>query len=337
MQASAQRDEPNSSQGFRADNTAVGRLVLTSKSPFLFRRRQSPLHNGRPRAVSLAAENLEMIREDGVMSTVIDFYYNPLVFVSVNHSIPFPALIPNSNVSGDNITEWAFLDAGGTSSGYFALNGTVEPGGQWIYVPTDKLSSLQYVGGSAAGGQTLYVEAFDASLGLWTSPLASITAKTTVQHYQLLFSFDQSPNNNGLVQPGSLVATIYHNGIAVGNPIVWVASGDDAFPLKSTGQAGASLDSPPSQISPSLGLVFNINGLAPSSNQKNVELHVGTVPLFGQDSYNSKSCLVVSQAHFLTPLENAIRQLVNPSSPSSVTDTALSALTCSPEFPPADS
>jgi hypothetical protein len=91
-----------------------------------------------------------------------------------------------------------------------------------------------------------------------------------------------------------------------------VASCDDAFPLMSTSSPVALL-SPATKVSSNLGLVFNINNIAAGDNQNSVEIHVGTVPYHGQKSYDSESCLVVSQINFLTPLENFLTSLAGTS------------------------
>jgi hypothetical protein len=125
-----------------------------------------------------------------------------------------------------------------------------------------------------------------------------------------------------------LTATITRPGDPQFTPIslqYW-ASGDDAFPL--------AIDSGPayltaSTINGSHGLAFNIDSIAGSADQTSVELHVGSVsndgftPVFSEFSWDSKSCLVVSQSNFLGPLEDDLRGLVDPTDPASVTNSEL--------------
>jgi hypothetical protein len=100
------------------------------------------------------------------------------ISVSANSSISASSLIASvTNASNDSITQYAFWD-GGTGNGHFALNGIAEADGQWIVVSSSSLSSLQYFGGSSSGSETLYVEAYDATQGVW-SISSSLTATTS--------------------------------------------------------------------------------------------------------------------------------------------------------------
>jgi hypothetical protein len=97
-------------------------------------------------------------------------------------SIAASSLITSvSNPNNDVITEYEFLDAGNANGNYigeFSVNGTLEPDGQWIDVDADSLGSIQYVGGSSPGSETLYVAAYDATIGAW-SMASALTATTT--------------------------------------------------------------------------------------------------------------------------------------------------------------
>ena len=97
--------------------------------------------------------------------------------VASQQSVAASSLFTISNPSGDSITEYSFEDNGG-GSGYFTLAGTVEPDGQVFTVSASNLSSVQYVGGSSAGTDTLTVDAYDATIGAWISS-ASLSAVTT--------------------------------------------------------------------------------------------------------------------------------------------------------------
>ena len=97
--------------------------------------------------------------------------------VSENQSVAISNDFSVSNPSGDSITQYWFWD-GGTGNGHFTVAGTTEPDGQWIVVSAGNLSSVQYVGGSSPGSETLYVELYDATTGSWPAQ-SSFTATTT--------------------------------------------------------------------------------------------------------------------------------------------------------------
>ncbi len=99
--------------------------------------------------------------------------------VAAQQSVAISSLFTISNPSGDSITEYSFEDNGG-GSGYFTLAGTVEPNGQVFTVSASDLNSVQYVGGSSAGTDTLTVDAYDATIGAWISSasLSAVTAAT---------------------------------------------------------------------------------------------------------------------------------------------------------------
>ena len=100
------------------------------------------------------------------------------VSVGENVAIAAGSLIASvSNASGDSITQYGFWD-GGTGNGHFTLSGTIQPDGQWITVSAGAVSSLQYVGGAAAGAENLFVRAYDATTATW-SAYSQLTATTT--------------------------------------------------------------------------------------------------------------------------------------------------------------
>jgi hypothetical protein len=101
------------------------------------------------------------------------------VSVAANTSIAASSMITGlTNPSGDTITEYGFWD-GGTGNGYFAVNGAVQPDMQWVDVSASSLSSVQYVGGTSAGAEALYVDVYDATLGTWSNNSA-LTATTSI-------------------------------------------------------------------------------------------------------------------------------------------------------------
>ena len=99
--------------------------------------------------------------------------------VHEGQSVVISSELTVSNPDGDNITEYQFLNSGG-DGGHFVAGGTVETAGQWFQVSAANLSSVNYVGGSGAGTDTLQAEVFDATSGTWSSP-ANFTATTIGQ------------------------------------------------------------------------------------------------------------------------------------------------------------
>jgi hypothetical protein len=100
--------------------------------------------------------------------------------VAVQQSVAASSFFTISNPSNDSITEYSFKDNGG-GSGYFTLAGTAEPDVQVITVSASNLNSVQYVGGSSAGTDTLTVDAYDATTGTWV-PSVSFSAVTTAAY-----------------------------------------------------------------------------------------------------------------------------------------------------------
>jgi hypothetical protein len=85
------------------------------------------------------------------------------------------SLFTAQDQEGNNtITQYAFWD-GGTGGGHFTVNGVTQASGKWIYVNASDLGSVEYVGGSAAGSENLYVAAKDGQI--WGS-YAGLTATT---------------------------------------------------------------------------------------------------------------------------------------------------------------
>jgi hypothetical protein len=100
--------------------------------------------------------------------------------VSVGESASIAALsmiTSLTNPSGDSVTQYVFEDEGG-GNGHFTVNGTVQADGQLIFVTAAALSSIQYVGGSSPGSETLAVAAFDATTNSYSN-FSSLTATTT--------------------------------------------------------------------------------------------------------------------------------------------------------------
>ena len=97
--------------------------------------------------------------------------------VAAHQSIAASSFFTISNPNGDSITEYSFEDNGG-GSGHFNLSGTTEPNGQAFTISAANLSSVQYVGGSSAGTDTLMIDAYDATTSTWMSSV-SLSAVTT--------------------------------------------------------------------------------------------------------------------------------------------------------------
>src|SRR5277367_5422419 len=95
-----------------------------------------------------------------------------------SQSIGISPYVSLSNPNNDSIGRFAFLDEGG-GNGYFTINGTAEPDGQWAYSNT--LSNVDYVAGSSSGSQTLGVAVYDATTATW-SLTSFFTAETGLTH-----------------------------------------------------------------------------------------------------------------------------------------------------------
>ena len=163
------------------------------------------------------------------------------VSVAENASIAASSLITSiSNPSGDSITQYEFWD-GGSGNGHFTLNGVTQADAQGIVVVANNLSSLQYVGGSSAGSETLYVWAYDATTGSWTAqsqltastvgPLGSTVNYTTFDGYQLSLNVMEGRNIAFLYPAAS-----YPNSDAITAIVSALDKGYDAY-LKFTGHA----------------------------------------------------------------------------------------------------
>jgi hypothetical protein len=95
------------------------------------------------------------------------------VNITVSHSEPVAAstLFTASDVDGDSIAQFDFLDSG-SAGGHWLLSGQALPNGQDNYVNAALLSQVTYQGG--AGTETIWVRASDGiQYGAWTSISAS--------------------------------------------------------------------------------------------------------------------------------------------------------------------
>jgi hypothetical protein len=138
------------------------------------------------------------------------------VSVGENQAIPASAMITSiSNPSNDSITQYGFEDDGG-SSGYFTVNGTVEPDGQPIYVAAADPGNVQYVGGSAPGSDTIAIDVYDSTNNTysnWSTLTATTTAPPAPSVDLFSFRFDYDDFIRGGKQHGDFyLGTVADNG-----------------------------------------------------------------------------------------------------------------------------
>jgi hypothetical protein len=89
--------------------------------------------------------------------------------VGLNQAEPISSYITLSNPAGDDVTSYAFYDAGG-GNGHFTNNGTPIADGQWLTVSASDLGDVDYVGGSSPQvRQTLEVGVYDATTATWSA------------------------------------------------------------------------------------------------------------------------------------------------------------------------
>ena len=134
------------------------------------------------------------------------------VAVAENAAIQGSSLITSiSNPSNDNISEYAFYDAGG-GNGHFTVNGVSEPDCQWFYVAASNLGEVDYVGGSSPGSDTLHVQVYDATAATWSSPSA-LTVTTTGSVLPLQYKgFDYVAFYNGAYENSDSLPSLAQTG-----------------------------------------------------------------------------------------------------------------------------
>ena len=131
------------------------------------------------------------------------------ISVAENASVAASSIITSvSNPSGESIiSQYGFYDAGG-GSGHLTVNGVAQSDDSWVDVTTANLDTVQYVGGSSAGADTLDVEVYDATTAMW-SAYSSLTATTTAPHVAPAVSAsDVTVAENTAIAAGSLIASI---------------------------------------------------------------------------------------------------------------------------------
>jgi len=123
--------------------------------------------------------------------------------VHPNQQVAISSYFSLSNPSGDDVAQYAFFDQGG-GRGHFTVGGRAQPNGQWI--STSDPSSVDYIGRSWRGSQTLEVAVYDATTATW-SPFSFFTATTTAAHHiQAAFIGTDGPNSGGMSSTAPAVA-----------------------------------------------------------------------------------------------------------------------------------
>ncbi|MBL8707342.1 MAG: hypothetical protein JNM30_21010, partial [Rhodospirillales bacterium] len=88
----------------------------------------------------------------------------PNASVSAGQSVALSSLISASDANGDAVTKYRLADGGAASgSGYFTLNGTPIAANTLTEITAAQLAQVNFVGGSAAGVDTLAISAFDGT------------------------------------------------------------------------------------------------------------------------------------------------------------------------------
>ncbi len=200
------------------------------------------------------------------------------VSVAENSPIAASSLITSlSNPSNNDITYYDFYDAG--RNGYFTVNGVAEPDGQWICVPANNLSNVDYVGGSAPGSETLHVKAYDATRATWVG-YSSLTATTDV--VPAVNVQNVAIAENASIAAASLIASISNpsNG-SITYYGFYDAGGSGHFTLNGVAEPdGQWLYVPASN----LGAVDYVGGAAPGSDTLNIEVYDATTSTWSVSS-----------------------------------------------------
>jgi hypothetical protein len=125
--------------------------------------------------------------------------------VASGQALSVPSLIANiSNPHSDTIGSEMFLDEGG-GSGHLTLNGVAQPDGVWVYATSGQ--TVQYVGGSSSGTDTLEIGIYDSTTNSYA--FSSVISAVTTGGQQseaapTLTSLVDSPNS-GVANVGQVV------------------------------------------------------------------------------------------------------------------------------------
>src|SRR5665213_1065221 len=121
------------------------------------------------------------------------------VSIAENTSVAATSFLTLSNPSGDNITQYTLVDNGTT--GHFTVNGVIQPDGHAFSVSS--LSTVQYVGGTLPGSDTIQVQFFDSTTNsepnftsLTASTAASISVNNSITDLYVGY-FDRAPDPSG--------------------------------------------------------------------------------------------------------------------------------------------
>ena len=155
--------------------------------------------------------------------------------VTTNQSVSESKFVTGvTNPNGDSITAYGFYDAGG-GSGHLTVNGIALSDNSWVDVTTANLNTVQYVGGSSAGADTLDVEVYDATTATWSAS-SSLTATTTALHVAPTVSAsDVSVAENTSAAASSLPSTTVYPY----DDIVYITDEIDGFWFQGLGHLNA--------------------------------------------------------------------------------------------------
>lgn len=124
----------------------------------------------------------------------------------INSGISASSFISSvADADGDVIKQYAFWD-GGSGGGYFSLNGIKQAAGQWIIVNASDLSKLTYIGGSSAGSEMVYVEAFDGKA--WSSYSSAVATTLPANHVPVITAKAASVGANSSIAASSFIASV---------------------------------------------------------------------------------------------------------------------------------
>src|SRR5262249_25806892 len=133
--------------------------------------------------------------------------------VAVNHSVAASTLFGAADPDGDAITQYEFQDVGaGAASGHFTLNGVTQPQGDASFaISSAQLGQLQYVGGSVASSEAVWVRASDSlAFGDWTR-----------------FVMSTEPNHGPVVTPTAGTLPVLSNRSVAASSLSSAADPDD--------------------------------------------------------------------------------------------------------------
>jgi hypothetical protein len=186
-------------------------------------------------AQTLSGIDIELMNALGFQSSfqpsTITISVVAFAVVAAGQSLSVPSLISSiSNPHGDTIGQEMFIDQGG-GSGHLTLNGVAQPDGQWIFANTG--DSVQYVGGSTAGTDTLEIGIYDSTTNSYA--FSSTISAVTTGGQQLpatptVTSLAESPNTGvaGIGQAVTLTVNVSDAVTVSGTPTLTLNDGGTA-------------------------------------------------------------------------------------------------------------